>query len=414
MHLHGFHFRTLARGDGASETVFPASAVQDAVTELVEPGHTIRIAWTPTRPGNWLMHCHLRDHVTPAEPRKPEERVHDLHDVEQHALTAMAGLILGITVAENRGVLQEPGSQHRLRLIAREELLPGSDVVRRGFIVEGGPQPPQDHPTVPGPPLVLFRDRTTSIEVVNEMSEATTVHWHGMELESVYDGVAGWSRTGLRVAPLVGPDSSFRVQMTPPRAGTFIYHTHMDETEQLIGGLYGPLVVLEPGESYDPQLDRIFVIGGAVAGTEYSSATINGQREPEPQAARAGMRYRLRFINITPDATVQLQLVQEGALQRWTPIANDGADLPDALRVEQPARLRFSAGQTYDFEWTPSSPGDVALRLEWQFPTEPGSVTLIQAIAVHDQGHPGRHGPAPPDAPGARLREGARGQAEPD
>jgi FtsP/CotA-like multicopper oxidase with cupredoxin domain len=156
------------------------------------------------------------------------------------------------------------------------------------------------------------------------------------------------------------------------------------------------------------------VIGGAVAGTEYSSATINGQREPEPQAARAGMRYRLRFINITPDATVQLQLVQEGALQRWTPIANDGADLPDALRVEQPARLRFSAGQTYDFEWTPSSPGDVALRLEWQFPTEPGSLTLIQAIAVHDQGHPGRHGPAPPDAPGARLREGARGQAEPD
>jgi FtsP/CotA-like multicopper oxidase with cupredoxin domain len=229
---------------------------------------------------------------------------------------------------------------------------------------------------------VLTRGRTTTIEVANEMSEATTVHWHGMEIESVYDGVAGWSRTGSRVAPLVGPGSSFRVQMTPPRAGTYIYHTHMDETDQLIGGLYGPLIVLEPGEAFEPEFDRIYTIGGAVDADKYQVVTINGRHEPLSQEVRTGTPYRLRFINITRDATVGLQLKQDGALRMWKSIANDGADLSAALRVEGPARFRFSAGETYDFEWIPETPGEAALELEWQFPTEPGSLILRQPIRV--------------------------------
>jgi FtsP/CotA-like multicopper oxidase with cupredoxin domain len=382
MHLHGFHFRTLARGDGAREVIYPPHEVQDAVTELMEPGSTLRIAWTPTRAGNWLMHCHLRDHVTPFPERKPEERVHDLHDVEQHALTAMAGLILGVVVTDAQAPSAEPEPARHLRLIAREERSgDGMDIVR-GFVVQDDKGPAAGRPSVPGPPLLLRRDETTAIEVVNEMSEPTTVHWHGMELESVYDGVAGWSRTGSRVAPLVAPGSSFHARMTPPRAGTFIYHTHMDETEQLVSGLYGPLIVLEPGQSFDPDRDRVFVVGGAVVDGEYHSATLNGQHDLKPQMIRAGIAYRMRFINITPDATVGIQLFQDGALQRWNAFANDGADLPMALRTDVPAVLRFGPGQTYDFLWTPRSQGEATLELQWQFPTEPGSLTLRQPLSV--------------------------------
>ena len=43
--------------------------------------------------------------------------------------------------------------------------------------------------------------------------------------------------------------------------GTFIYHTHWHEDLQLSGGLYGPLIVLEPGERYDPGTDHIVIIG---------------------------------------------------------------------------------------------------------------------------------------------------------
>jgi len=382
MHLHGFHFRTLARGDGRSETIYPQDEVQHAVTELIEPGATMRMAWIPTRPGNWLMHCHLRDHVTPSPERKPEDRAHDLHDVERHPLTAMAGLILGITVSDGESAVAETDRQDRIRLVAREERISGGDRVRRGFLVTNDIPSLGDRISVPGPSIILSRGRTASIEVVNEMSEPTTVHWHGMELQSVYDGVAGWSRTGSRVAPLVAPGASFRVLMTPPRAGTFIYHTHMDETHQLVAGLYGPLIVLEPGVAFDPALDRVYVIGGAIDASGSHSVTINGALDPPLQTVHAGVSYRVRFINITPDATVEMRLMQDGGLLRWTAIANDGADLPAALRVERPAELRFGPGQTYDFEWTPAAPGNAALLLDWQFPTEHGSLSLRQAISV--------------------------------
>jgi FtsP/CotA-like multicopper oxidase with cupredoxin domain len=382
MHLHGFHFRIRARGDGVRETTYPVSETQLAVTELMEPGSTFRMEWTPTRAGNWLMHCHLLDHITPFPERDEKMRAHDRHDVTRHALSAMAGLVLGMTVSENGDPVVEPRSHQRLWLVAKEERVRGSDALIRGFVVQEGPELSGDDPTVPGPPLILTRGETTSITVVNQMSEPTTVHWHGMELESVYDGVAGWSRTGSRVAPLVEPGESFVVRITPPRAGTFIYHTHMDETDQLIGGMYGPLLVLEPGEQFDPDIDRVFAIGGAVHDGAYSHATINGQLQPAPQTFRAGTAYRLRFINISPDATVELTLAEDGVPHRWISLANDGADLPQPLRVDRVAKLRFSTGQTYDFTWTPTSPGDATLVLHWPFPTEPGSLLLRQVFRV--------------------------------
>lgn len=382
MHLHGFHFRTTARGDWRGEMLSPGEETQLAVTELMEAGGTLRLEWTPTRAGNWLFHCHLVDHITPFPERDGDARAHDLHDVAQHALSAMSGLVLGITVGEESPLLVEDRPDQRLWLIAKEVAVPDSEAVTRGFVLQAGPDPSPAAPEVPGPPLILTRGETTAITVMNRMFEPTTVHWHGMELESVYDGVAGWSRSGSRVAPLVAPGESFVVQMTPPRAGTFIYHTHMDETDQLRGGMYGPLIVLEPGETFHPETDRVIVIGGAVVDGEYNHATINGQLEPAPQIFRAGTTYRLRFINISPDATVDLTLTANGEPQRWTSIANDGADLPPPLRHEREAKLRFSAGETYDFSWTPKSPGEAELLLDWPFPTEPGSLELHQRFQI--------------------------------
>ena len=57
--------------------------------------------WIPTRAGNWLMHCHLVDHITPFPERDEGARAHDRHDAIQHALSAMAGLVLGIVVSED-------------------------------------------------------------------------------------------------------------------------------------------------------------------------------------------------------------------------------------------------------------------------------------------------------------------------
>jgi FtsP/CotA-like multicopper oxidase with cupredoxin domain len=380
MHLHGFHFRTLERGTRSGEIVHGEDETPDVVTELLEPGNSFRMEWTPTRAGNWLMHCHLVDHITPFPPRDPAARAHDAHDVEQHALDAMAGLVMGITIEDDGAAADDPAPQTRLWLVARERDSGGGRKIR-GFAIGDGGEPVAVPESAPGPPLILTRGRTSTITVMNRMQEPTTVHWHGMELASVYDGVAGWSRTGSRIAPLVGPGESFTVSMTPPRAGTFIYHTHMDETDQIGSGLYGPLLVLDPQESHNPERDRIFVIGAGVHEDGYALA-INGAVTLEPQFFRAGTEYRLRFINISPGATVNIEISRDAELIDWIALANDGADLPTALQTKQPARLRMSAGETYDFLWTPESSGEAVLAVQWPFPTDPGSLTRRQALRV--------------------------------
>ncbi|MGH9778188.1 MAG: amidohydrolase family protein [Candidatus Acidiferrales bacterium] len=390
MHLHGFHFRTLGRGDGFTDTTDTENATRLVVTELLEPGDTFRMEWVPTRAGNWVMHCHIVDHITPAVPRDAEMRAHDLHDVNQHALTAMAGLVLGIIVSEPRTVNSDQlVPQQRLRLAAVErELSSDADCheslglrdpcMIRGFVLDSGTGREPDSVAVPGPALILTRGETTEITVINRLSEPTTVHWHGMELQSVYDGVAGWSRTGSRIAPLIAPGDSFVVYMTPPRAGTFIYHTHMDETDQLSTGMHGPLLVLEPGEVFDPESDRVLVIGSSV---DYW-VTINGRREPAPMTLRAGTEYRLRFINIAHGATVSISLEDQSGPVAWRGIAKDGADLPPSLQVEHAAQIRMGVGETYDFAYTPAAPGELTLRVHVPFPTEVGESVLRQVFRV--------------------------------
>lgn len=379
MHLHGFHYRLVARGDGRSETFYPDDRRPLVVTEHMTPGSTFRMEWEPTRPGNWIFHCHHLDHITPTVERDDAARAHDLMDVEQHALDAMGGLVLGMTVMDDGAAAAITRPHQHLRLVALERL-PADSTTVRGFALAKGEEDSVTTPIVPGPPLILTRGETTEITVVNRLSEPTTIHWHGLELESVYDGVAGWSRTGSRIAPLVAPGDSFAVRITPPRAGTFIYHTHMDETDQLAQGMVGPFLVLEPGAEYDAERDRIFLIAGQTDG-DYP-VTINGQQRPAPVTLRVGGEYRLRFIHITRGGTVDIALTQNGSPVRWRAVAKDGAELPEALRLEGGAEIRTNAGETYDFLWTPTESGEAILSVRYERFFDVEEVVLQQKLYV--------------------------------
>lgn len=378
MHLHGFHYQLVARGDGRSEALYPDNQRPLIVTEHMTPGSTFRMEWTPTRAGNWIFHCHHLDHITPAVERNEAEREHDPADVEQHALHAMAGLVLGMTVTEDEPAASSRPNQ-QLRLVAHERLK-GDGTTARGFALANSAEEAVTIPTVPGPPLILTRGETTEITVVNRLSEPTTIHWHGLELESVYDGVAGWSRTGSRIAPLVAPGDSFAVRITPPRAGTFIYHTHMDESDQLAQGMVGPFLVLEPGRAYNPERDRIVLIAGQTDG-DYP-VTINGQQQPAPVTFRVGEQYRLRFIQITRGGPVDIAVTQNGLPVRWRAVAKDGADLPGALRLVGDAAIRTNAGETFDFLWTPIESGEAMLSVRYERFFEMKEVVLRQRLYV--------------------------------
>ena len=211
-----------------------------------------------------------------------------------------------------------------------------------------------------GAPLELTRGEPVRITVVNRLAEPTAVHWHGIELESWFDGVPGVSGAGRRIAPMIAPGDSFEVRFTPPRAGTFIYHTHVDEERQQDAGLAGPLLVLEPGERRDPALDvPVLVSSPGDFDGEVHRLLLNGMAAPAPLPLRAGQRYRLRFINMSVRRSgVIVMVTRGGAPATWRPLAKDGAALPPALRVPEPSRRMVSIGETLDVEIVPDAPGD--------------------------------------------------------
>jgi len=374
MHLHGFYFRVDSVGNAETDTTYPDDQRRMAVTELVRPGHTFTVTWTPDRSGNWVFHCHVLPHISSQQRYWKRGDPSSGHSMADHARKGMAGLVIAIRIlstdlpvhaAAKRGL-----PKRKIELRATE--LPGFFGKDPGMAFAIKNPGSAIRPTIPGPPLILTRGQPTAIRVVNQLSEPLAVHWHGIELESYYDGVPGLSGSGQQLLKPIAPGRSFVVQLKAPRAGTFIYHTHIDDLKQLSSGLYGPLLVLRPGENFDPEIDRVLVISRAGPGE--TPIWLNGRRSPEIASFKAGQKYRLRIINILPEnPPVDVGLKIEGITASWRPIAKDGADLPARQREMCPARVTIGVGETYDFEFSPERAGELALEVTRpanQFPAQ--------------------------------------------
>jgi hypothetical protein len=199
------------------------------------------------------------------------------------------------------------------------------------------------------------------VRVINRSMEHTAIHWHGMELENLYDGVVGIGGTPGQHTRAIAPGASFDALMTPPRPGTFIYHTHLMELRQMEHGLYGAMIVLPPGAVWDAAHDHIFILG-----TLYRQGVVlNGAKIAPALEFEAGAVHRLRLVNITTGSpTVGFQLVRtDSSLVTWTRHAKDAIDLPASRRVSVPAQQVVSMGETYDMMFTPPAQGDYRLEI---------------------------------------------------
>ena len=372
MHLHGFYFRVDSRGDGLGDTTYAESDRDLVVTDRMNPGSTASITWVPERPGNWLFHCHFTVHFAARAPLGLRLIRAD-HDARRkhagnHALEGMSGLVMGVEVAprpNTRG--GEPASdagRRRLRLLVRPA--GGTDIepFYAFTLHERDAEPAIDSTVRNGPPIILKRNEPVSITVVNRTSEPTAVHWHGIELDSYFDGVAGFSGDTRRLSPMVPPSDSFVARFTPPRSGTFIYHTHVDEPRQQPAGLSGALLVVDEDKPYDVSTDiPVLITTPRSAETARRAVLLNGRLEVPSVELRAGVPYRFRLINITTGRPgIRVEVKRDSTLAQWRALAKDGADLPDEARVMVPARRPITIGETYDFELTPREAG--AMQLE--------------------------------------------------
>jgi FtsP/CotA-like multicopper oxidase with cupredoxin domain len=187
---------------------------------------------------------------------------------------------------------------------------------------------------------------------------------------------------GRTTLPMVPAHDSLTVRFTPPRAGTFIFHSHSNEFQQIGSGLYGALVVVDSGTTRDAETDRVLLISDDGPTVSFlvppPAALLNGRPLSEPVKLRTGVAHRLRLIKIRTDYLMTVALADSGGPLNWKVLAKDGADLPS--QVVRPATLEIAPGETYDVELPSHAIGDLRLRLT--LPTIPNVAPADVAVQV--------------------------------
>jgi FtsP/CotA-like multicopper oxidase with cupredoxin domain len=361
MHMHGSYYQVLSMGDAEHSDPVSPSRVRDVSTNFMAIGGTMTTLWKPVRTGRWIFHCHILTHVSPETSAFHHEDMQDgMHNTGP--LNHMAGLVMGITIVAHNGTVaarKPPKPERKLQLlIAKDKSNPKKytySVLESKHATQTGGGP--------GPTLVLTRNQPVAIHITNQLDEATSVHWHGIELESYYDGVPGWGGDGPKVTPMIAPGKSFDAVFAPPRAGTFMYHTHMNALSQLSSGLYGALIVVPEGTTFHPESDKVLVLSRNGKRKD-GQLLLNGSTTPDSLELRAGVRYRLRFIDILANNSIVINAVQDGKPVEWIPIAKDGADLGSVQSVATPASFTIAPGETYDFTLAPEKSGEIEFKYD--------------------------------------------------
>ena len=224
------------------------------------------------------------------------------------------------------------------------EIVPG--VPSRVWTYNGG---------FPGP---LIRARVGDRLIVhfsNKLPEATTVHWHGVQVPIEMDGVPGISQ------PPVEPGGSFTYDFVVPDAGLFWYHPHVMSAAQVGFGLYGALLVEERDEAGFTADELVLVLSdiaiddasgemhppdsGGVAGTlfgrEGNHVLVNGRQLPT-LTVRDGALQRWRIVNSAKSRYFNLVL---GDSQPFTLIGVDGGVLEYPLTRDH---LLLAPGERMD------------------------------------------------------------------
>lgn len=202
--------------------------------------------------------------------------------------------------------------------------------------------------TTPGPTIEAEVGDTLIVHFENRLPVDSTIHWHGVEVPANMDG------THLSQQP-VPPGGSHRYEFPLLRAATYWYHPHIRTNEQIEMGLYGALLVRDPGLAIGldlPAQDHVLLLDdillgedGQVAppypddplenavlqvnGREGNLLLVNGQIQPD-QPVERGVPQRLRLINSANTRFMRVSIAGH-QLHR---IAGDGGLLEAPVAVE--------------------------------------------------------------------------------
>lgn len=190
--------------------------------------------------------------------------------------------------------------------------------------------------SLPGPALEAELGDLLEVVLTNrDIAAGVTLHWHGYDVPNAMDGVAGTTQDAVR------PGESMMYRFLANQSGTYWYHTHQMSSEGVRKGLYGTLVVRDPGTPRAPT-DVV------VAGHTLASLMLLGKSdEPQSREAVPGTDARLRLIN-TDSLPQRYQLLGSA----YAVAAVDGTELATPIEVPDGQAagtiLRLGAGGRMD------------------------------------------------------------------
>lgn len=212
--------------------------------------------------------------------------------------------------------------------------------------------------SMPGPMIEAVQGDRVRIIVHNKLPEATTVHWHGLELPIAMDGVPGLTQEPIP------PGGTFTYEFDLHQDGTFFYHSH--GAMQEIMGMTG-LFVVHPKKAYEPVVDHDFglivqqfailpqsTIPNSVS-EEFNFFTINGRSGPyvTPLVVRLGSRVRIRFMNLSAMDHHPMHLHGHTF---WV-TGTEGGRIPESAWIPT-NNIVVGVGQARDVEFIANNPGD--------------------------------------------------------
>jgi len=220
--------------------------------------------------------------------------------------------------------------------------------------------------TVPGPELRVEQGDRVRVTLVNHLPDATSIHWHGINVPDAMDGVAGITQNA------VPPGGTFTYEFIADQAGTYWYHSHQDAMNQIPDGLVGSIVV-EPKDASKSRIRDYSVLVHAQPGSD--AIEVNGTSSLRLDAA-PGDTVRLRITNgAVPGLDLSpLTPVLVGA--PYVVAALDGHDLNGPQELG-PERIPLGMGQRADLMFTMPETGAVRLlglkrvMFPWNSPSTP-------------------------------------------
>jgi FtsP/CotA-like multicopper oxidase with cupredoxin domain len=217
----------------------------------------------------------------PAQEHSPEE----MDRLHEEGLKAFLANQESPITAGKGGQLLEPenvGGVKVFRLSCDEvqwEVEPGKVLAARGY-----------NGAVPGPVLRATEGDRIRVIVTNNLTESTTIHWHGLYVPNNMDGVPY-----INQDPIKSGDT-FTYEFTLRNSGTHMYHSHHNSLDQVNRGLLGAFIVDPKDPSSYPEYDREYIM---VLNDLSLGFTINGKSFPatDALAAKQGERILIRYLN---------------------------------------------------------------------------------------------------------------------